>query len=76
MPEALRGELEAADIPVKVTILIPGYVQSNATINALKGDGSKNNTVSDANKNGMDPAMFAKKALSAIRSGKREACSP
>lgn len=71
--DALRAELEAADVPVKVTILIPGYVQSNATINALKGDGTKNNTVSEANKNGLDPAVFAKKALDAIRTGKREA---
>jgi len=70
--DALRAELEAADIPVKVTILIPGYVQSNATINALKGDGTRNNQVSEANKNGMDPALFAKKALQAIQSGKRE----
>ena len=71
--DALRAELEAADVPVKVTILIPGYVQSNATINALKGDGTKNNAVSEANKNGLDPAIFAKKALDAIRAGKREA---
>lgn len=70
--DALRGELEAADIPVKITILIPGYVQSNATINALKGDGTKNNTVSEANRNGMDPAVFAKKALAAIEAGRRE----
>lgn len=70
--DALRGELEAADVPVKVTILIPGYVQSNATINALKGDGTKNNSVSEANKNGMEPEMFAKKALAAISAGKRE----
>ncbi|MEZ4992728.1 MAG: SDR family oxidoreductase [Saprospiraceae bacterium] len=70
--DALRGELEAADIPIHITILIPGYVQSNATINALKGDGSKNNTVSEANRNGMDPEVFAKKALAAISAGKRE----
>lgn len=68
--EALRAEL--ADDNVAVTILIPGYVQSQATVNALKGDGSKNMTVSEANRNGMHPARFAEKALKAIYNKRQE----
>lgn len=70
--EALRAEL--AEDNIAVTILIPGYVQSQVTVNALTGDGSKNMTVSDANRNGLHPADFARKALKAIRNGREEVC--
>ena len=43
--DCLREEVYQDNI--KVTIICPGYVHTNVTINALKGDGSKNNTMAD-----------------------------
>ena len=39
--DCLREEVYSDN--VKVSIICPGYVHTNVTINALKGDGSKNN---------------------------------
>ena len=68
--DTLRSELLTDNI--KVTIICPGYVHTNVTINALKGDGSKNNQMAEATRNGMEPALFAQKALQAIAKEKNE----
>lgn len=68
--DCLREEVYNDNI--KVTILCPGYVHTNVTINALKGDGSKNNQMADSTAGGMEPSVFAQKALRAINSGKDE----
>lgn len=68
--DCLREEVYEDNI--KVTILCPGYVHTNVTINALKGDGSKNNQMADSTAGGMEPSIFAQKALRAIASGKDE----
>lgn len=57
---------------VKVSIICPGYVHTNVTINALKGDGSKNNEMADSTSGGMEPSVFAQKALRAIAKGQNE----
>lgn len=57
---------------VKVSIICPGYVHTNVTINALKGDGSKNNEMADSTSGGMEPSVFAQKALRAIAKGQPE----
>ena len=68
--DALRGELARDNI--KVTLICPGYVTTNVTINALKGDGSKNNQMAESTRKGMDPGLFAQKALRAIHREKKE----
>jgi len=68
--DCLRAEV--IDDNIKVTIICPGYVNTNITVNALKGDGSANNAVSVSNSNGLSPDVFAKKALRAISKGKKE----
>lgn len=68
--DALRAETQQDNI--KVTILCPGYVHTNVTINALKGDGSKNNKMAPTTRNGLEPEVFAQKAMRAIRQGKKE----
>lgn len=68
--DCLREEVYADN--VKVSIICPGYVHTNITINALKGDGSKNNEMADSTSGGMEPAAFAQKALSAIAKGRAE----
>lgn len=69
--DSLRAEHYRDNI--KVTIFCPGYIRTNVTINALTGDGSKNNKMAVETSRGMDPAIFAQKALRAIAHGKEEA---
>lgn len=69
--EVLRAEVAAENI--KVTIICPGYVHTNVTINALTGDGSRYKMMAKATRNGMTPEDFATRALRAIERGKEEA---
>lgn len=62
--DSLRAEVAKDNI--SVTIILPGYVRTNVTINALKGDGSKNNVMASETAKGMDPEIFAQRALKAI----------
>lgn len=68
--DSLRAELIQDNI--KVTIICPGYVHTNVTINALKGDGSKNNQMAPSTRRGLEPDLFAQKALQAIAQEKKE----
>lgn len=68
--DCLREEVLADNI--KVTTICPGYVHTNVTINALKGDGSKNNEMAASTASGMEPSIFAQKALRAIAKEKDE----
>ena len=68
--DSLRSEVAPDNI--KVSIICPGYVQTNVTINALRGDGTKNNVMAPTTKNGMPADVFAKKALNIIARGKEE----
>lgn len=69
--DSLRAELFADNIAV--TLICPGYVHTNVTINALRGDGRSNQTLAESTKGGFAPDYFAQKALQAIASRKREA---
>lgn len=69
--DSLRAELDPNQITV--TIICPGYVNTNVTVNALKGDGAKNNKFSEASKNGYSPAQFARKAIKVIERDQFEA---
>ena len=68
--DALRAELISANI--KVTVICPGYVNTEVTKHALMGDGSSHNRYSKASKNGYSPREFAIKALRAIEKDKYE----
>ncbi len=69
--DCLRAEVYKDNI--KVTLICPGYVHTNVTINALTEDGSKNNKMAESTRNGLDPDVFAGKALHAIAREKKEA---
>lgn len=68
--DSLRAEL--GDSPVKITLVCPGFVRTNISINALTGDGAKQGTMDDATNHGMHPEQLATKILSAIENAREE----
>jgi dehydrogenase/reductase SDR family protein 7 len=69
--DVLRMEHQKDNI--NVTLICPGFIQTNVAINALTADGSKQNTNDEATSNGMPVATFAKKLINAVESKKFEA---
>ena len=69
--DALR--LEHDKDHVKVTMICPGFVNTNVARNALTADGSKQGYQDEATENGLDVNVFIKKMLKAIRRQKFEA---
>lgn len=57
---------------VKVTIVCPGFVNTDVARNAVTGDGSKQNEQDTATESGMDVSVFAKKMIRAIEKEKME----
>ncbi|HMQ48785.1 MAG TPA: SDR family oxidoreductase [Saprospiraceae bacterium] len=68
--DSLRYEVFEENI--KITMICPGYVHTNVSVNALKGDGSLYNQMAEATRNGLPPDEFAQIALKAIRKNRRE----
>ena len=56
-----------------VTLICPGFIQTNVAKNALIGNGSSQNQEDEATRNGMPVAIFAKKMVSAVEANKFEA---
>ena len=69
--DVLRMEHQKDNI--NVTLICPGFIQTNVAINALTADGSKQNIDDEATSNGMLVATFAKKLVKAVESNKFEA---
>ncbi|MDO6596909.1 SDR family oxidoreductase [Oceanihabitans sp. 2_MG-2023] len=69
--DALRLEHEADN--VKVTMICPGFVNTNVARNALTADGSKQGDQDEMTEKGLPVAVFTKKMLQAIRKEKFEA---
>jgi short-subunit dehydrogenase len=69
--DSLRAELYTKKITV--TIICPGFVQTNISINALTGNGSLQGTMDDATNKGMPADVFAGKMLAAIEKKKNQA---
>ncbi|MCB0638914.1 MAG: SDR family oxidoreductase [Lewinella sp.] len=68
--DCLRAEL--VDDNIEVTVIIPGFINTDVSANALKGDGRPTGIKGEATKAGMAPDVFAQKALRAISQGKKE----
>lgn len=58
---------------IDVTLICPGFIQTNVAKNALTADGSKQKTDDAATQNGMPVAVFARKFVKAVESKKFEA---
>lgn len=69
--DAMRLEHEQDGI--KVTMICPGFVNTNVARNALTADGSKQGFQDDMTENGLDVNKFAKKMINAIKREKFEA---
>lgn len=67
--DSLRAELPEH---VSVTILCPGFVRTDVSINALTGSGAPLGQMDDAQANGLSPDRFAERALAAIAAKRRE----
>ena len=68
--DSLRAELY--DDNISVTLICPGFVNTNVSMNALTGDGSKQNKLDNATASGLKPDEFAKIALKAIAQKRQE----
>lgn len=68
--DALRAEHHADGL--KVSIILPGYVRTKISYNALMGDGSQQNKMDNAQDNGLSPEVCAAKIIKAIQHDKEE----
>lgn len=68
--DSLRAELWQDNIIV--TMICPGFIKTDISINALTESGDKLGTMDDAQANGMDPDKCARRMIRAIRRNKRE----
>ncbi|MBR08693.1 MAG: short chain dehydrogenase [Rickettsiales bacterium] len=68
--DALRAEHHADGL--KVSIILPGFVRTQISVNALMGDGSKQNKMDNAQDGGLSPEECAVKIIKAIEKNKEE----
>lgn len=69
--ESLRSEVHKHN--VHVTIITPGFIKTDITVNAYTGQGGNYGKMVSANKNGMSPARCAEKMAKAMLNNKQEA---
>lgn len=70
--DSLRAELWRESKNIYVTLVCPGWIRTNITLNALTGDGSALNKMDTTTGHGMKPSAFAQKMVHAIEKKKEE----
>ncbi len=68
--DSLRSEMYHHRI--FITIVCPGFIKTNVSINAITADGSLQGTMDEAQGAGMDVTIFAEKMYKVIRAKKEE----
>ena len=68
--DSLRAEV--ADKNIKITIVCPGFIKTNISVNALTADGSAYCVMDQAQENGMSATECADKIVNAIKQHKEE----
>lgn len=68
--DCLRQEVQ--DHNIKVTLVCPGYIKTNVTINAVEGDGSRHGKMGKGQEHGMAASEFAEKLIAKVEQGKEE----
>jgi len=71
--ESLRSE--SMEHGVQVTMIIPGYIRTNVSKNAVTADGSAHGQMDQVQDNGMAPEKLAKKVFRAVEKNKAEMAS-
>jgi short-subunit dehydrogenase len=69
---SLRAELWKENPSIFVTMICPGWTNTNLSITALKGDGSPQNKKDDTHEKGLTSTFVAQKIVDAIIHRKRE----
>ena len=69
--ESLRTEL--ADTGVDISIICPGFIQTNISVHSLIADGKEHGRMDSAQAGGMPVDKFSEKAVRAIRKSRAEA---
>ena len=69
--DALRAEVWREG--VKVTLICPGYIKTNVSLNAITGDGGKHGLMDSGQLRGMEPAECAAQIWAAVAAGREEA---
>ncbi len=68
--DALRAEIEPQG--VSVTIVCPGFIRTNASFNALEGDGTAHNKMDPEIDRGLAPEVCARRIVRAIENRRSE----
>jgi dehydrogenase/reductase SDR family protein 7B len=68
--DALRAETH--DEGLLVTMICPGFIKTQVSVNALRGDGSAQRLMDDAQANGMDAGVCARRIVKAVAAKKLE----
>lgn len=68
--DALRAEV--FEYGIGVSIVCPGYIKTNVSMNALTSDGTPHHVLDNAQKKGMQADKFARKMLKKIANGRLE----
>lgn len=68
--ESLRAELDGDNI--QVTIVSPGFIKTNISVNALTKDGSPYRQMDKGQANGMDPSLCAARIVRAVKKNRKE----
>lgn len=68
--DSLRSEV--FDKNIQITLVCPGFIKTNVSINALTANGTAQGTMDDGQDNGMLPAACAQQIMAAVRQNKEE----
>ncbi|MET3113446.1 dehydrogenase/reductase SDR family protein 7B [Pedobacter sp. CG_S7] len=68
--DSLRAEI--ADQKIDITLVCPGFIKTNVSLHALKGNGEAQNVMDDSINNGMPVADCAAKIYKAVSTKKQE----
>jgi short-subunit dehydrogenase len=71
--DSLRAEMMMQNLKIAVTIICPGFVQTEISFNALGPQGEAIHQYDHANSTGLKPDVFARKAARVIEAQKLEA---
>lgn len=68
--DSLRAELGQS--PIRITLVCPGFVRTQISVNALTGSGKPQGTMDEATDKGISPEAAALRILNAVQNGKEE----